>query len=235
MMCHHFYPFDVVLTNLTQALQLSSSSSFFSKLYMITTFLGIFGLPGKPEETRLEKDGEPLKHWKTLRESRYERGSRENVMWRPVDLDFWENYLSKQEYKALRRKRTEAPRSSVYDKFYPSKGHFCCRACGLELYAAAAKFDSKTGWPSFGEHVAGNVEAKDDSDYNSNFFMKRTEVRCRRCKSHLGHVFAEKNLQRLNRLQHYTERQCINGISIYYIEKSLSKRINSHATALPLK
>jgi peptide-methionine (R)-S-oxide reductase len=202
---------------------------------MSRTFLRLFATLGKNEEPRLEKDGEALKHWKTLRLSRYERGSRENVTWRPVDLDFWDNYLSKQEYKALRRKGTEAPRSSVYDKFYPSKGHFCCRACGLELYAAAAKFDSKTGWPSFGEHVAGNVEAKDDSDYKYDFFMKVTQVRCRRCKSHLGYVFAEKNVQRVNLLQHYTERQCINGISIYYIKKSLPKRTNSHATVLQLK
>jgi peptide-methionine (R)-S-oxide reductase len=198
---------------------------------MTATFLKIFALLGKTEDTRSEKDGEPLKHWMTLQNSRYERGSRENVMWRPVDLDFWENYLSKQEHRVLRDKCTEAPRSSVYNKFYPSKGHFCCRACGLELYAAAAKFDSKTGWPSFGEHVAGNVEAQESSD----FLVKRTEVRCRRCKSHLGHVFAERNVQRVNRLLHYTERQCINGISIHYIKKCLPKRADPHATILQLK
>jgi peptide methionine sulfoxide reductase MsrB len=64
--------------------------------------------------------------------------------------------------------------------------------------------------------------------------MKRTEVRCRRCKSHLGHVFAEKNPARVNRLQQYTERQCINGVSLYYIKKSLPKGMDPHATALAL-
>jgi peptide-methionine (R)-S-oxide reductase len=202
---------------------------------MTTILLKIFRLLGKTRETRFEKDGEPLEHWKMLEESSDKKtfgcGKEKGVTWKPLDRDFWENSLSKQEHKVLRGKGTEAPRSSVYDKFYPSKGHFCCRACGLDIYAAAAKFDSKTGWPSFGEHVAGNVEAKDDFHGG----MKRTEVRCRRCKSHLGHVFAERNLQRVNRLQHYTERQCINGISIYYINSSLSKGTNSHATALELK
>jgi peptide-methionine (R)-S-oxide reductase len=209
---------------------------------MTTILLKIFRLLGKTRETRFEKEGEPLEHWKMLEES-HSSSSNENisnndkaekrkkVVWKPVDRDFWESNLSKQEHKVLRGKGTEAPRSSVYDKFYPSRGYFCCRACGLELYAAGAKFDSKTGWPSFGEHVAGNVEAKDDFDGG----MKRTAVRCRRCESHLGHVFAEKNSQRVNRVQHYTERQCINGISIYYIKDSLPKGTDSHATALALK
>jgi peptide-methionine (R)-S-oxide reductase len=203
---------------------------------MTTILLKIYRLLGKTRETRFEKEGEPLEHWKMLEVSRYERNNssnyrnRKDVAWKPVDGDFWENNLSKQEHKVLRGKGTEAPRSSVYDNFYPSMGYFSCRACGLELYAAAAKFDSKTGWPSFGEHVAGNVEAKDESGIG----MKRTEVRCRRCKSHLGHVFAEKNSQRVNRLQHYNERQCINGISIYYIKDSLPKGTDSHATALTL-
>jgi peptide-methionine (R)-S-oxide reductase len=204
---------------------------------MSTILLKIFRLFGKTRETRFEKDGEPLEHWKMLQESHDEitdnNGEEKEkvVSWKPTDRDFWENNLSKQEHRVLRKKGTEAPRSSVYDKFYPAKGYFCCRACGLELYAAPAKFDSKTGWPSFGEHVAGNVEAKEDFDAG----MKRTEVRCRRCKSHLGHVFAEQNSQRVNRLQHYTERQCINGVSIYYIKDSLPKGTDSHATALALK
>jgi peptide-methionine (R)-S-oxide reductase len=202
---------------------------------MTTILLKIFRLFGKTRETRFEKDGEPLEHWKMLQESHEiaDNDDKEKVavVWKPTDRDFWENNLSKREHKVLRGKGTEAPRSSIYDKFYPSKGYFCCRACGLELYAAPAKFDSKTGWPSFGEHVAGNVEAKEDFDHG----MKRTEVRCRRCKSHLGHVFAEKNSQRVNRLQHYTERQCINGVSIYYIKDSLPEGTDSHATALALK
>jgi peptide-methionine (R)-S-oxide reductase len=123
----------------------------------------------------------------------------------------------------LIKKGTESPRSSTYDTFYPSKGHFCCRACGLELYAANAKFDSHTGRPSFGEHVAGNVEAKDDFDRA----LKVTDIRCRRCKSHLGHVFVEKNSQRVNRLEHFTERQCINGVAIFYIKDSLPKGTDS--------
>jgi peptide-methionine (R)-S-oxide reductase len=205
---------------------------------MTTILLTIFRLFGKTRETRFEKGGEPLEHWKMLQENHDEfpdkadnGGDQESVAWKATDRNFWENNLSKQEHKVLRAKGTEAPRSSVYDKFYPSKGYFCCRACGLELYAADAKFDSKTGWPSFGEHVQGNVEAKDEFNRG----MKQTEVRCRRCKSHLGHVFVEKNSQRVHRLQHYTERQCINGVSIYYIKDNLPKGTDSHATALSLK
>jgi peptide-methionine (R)-S-oxide reductase len=211
---------------------------------MSTILLKIFRLFGKTRETRFEKDGTPLEHWKMLEEHHDEfpdnssnngdGDKRENAVtcwWKPTDRDFWDNHLSKQEHKVLIKKGTEAPRSSAYDKFYPAKGHFCCRACGLELYAASAKFDSHTGWPSFGEHVAGNVEAKDDFDRG----LKLTELHCQRCKSHLGHVFVEKNAQRVNRLQHFTERQCINGVAIFYIKDSLPKGTDSHATAVTFK
>jgi peptide-methionine (R)-S-oxide reductase len=204
---------------------------------MSTFLLKIFRLLGRTRETRFEKDGTPLEHWKILQENHEEiplhhkDDDHKTVAWKPIDPDFWENHLSKQEHKVLREKGTESARSSVYDKFYPAKGFFSCRACGLELYAAQAKFDSGTGWPSFGEHVAANVEPKDDFDHG----MKRTELRCRRCKSHLGHVFAEKNSARVNRLQHYTERQCINGMSIYYMKTSLPDGMDPHATAFAVK
>lgn len=206
-----------------------------------TFLLKIFRCFGKTREPRYEKDGSPLEHWNMLRDS-HERVSNtednnkhENkeestaAVWKSVDPGFYENHLSKKEYRVLRCQGTEPPRSSAYDKFYPSStGHFACRACGLPLYAVASKFDSGTGWPSFGEHVAGNITTKTDYAHG----MRRTELVCRRCHSHLGHVFAEKNSQRVHRFRHYTERQCVNGISIYYIKTSLPEGTDTHATTL---
>lgn len=197
----------------------------------MATLLGkIRRLLGKTKEPRYETSGErPLKHWKTLRDAHTNDTTKSGaVVWKPVDIDFWENHLTGKELKVLRLQGTEPPRSSVYDKFYPATGYFACRACGLALYAARAKFDSGTGWPSFGEHIDNNVATAADYSHG----MQLTELKCRQCASHLGHVFLEKNSARVDRLQQFTERQCINGVSIYYVRGSLSKGTNAHATAI---
>ena len=136
--------------------------------------------------------------------------------------------MSTKEFTILRTKGTERPFSSIYDKFFPGKGYFACRACGLPLYSAASKFNSGTGWPSFGEHVKGNIIPKDDYSLR----VKRVELCCRRCRSHLGHVFAECNNQRLRPLKSFRERQCINGVCLRYIQEKLPEGSDSHATAL---
>lgn len=97
----------------------------------------------------------------------------------------WRSELSPDRYKVLRAKGTEAPFTGKYT-YNKDTGMYRCGACGAELFGSDAKFDSGTGWPSFTEPAStANVELKVDNS----LFMRRTEVLCARCGSHLGHVF----------------------------------------------
>ncbi len=99
--------------------------------------------------------------------------------------DQWRSELSPDRYKILREKGTEPPFTGAYTHSKES-GMYRCGACGAELFRADAKFDSGTGWPSFTEPaVAQNVTLEPDNS----LFMRRTEVKCAQCDSHLGHVF----------------------------------------------
>ena len=97
----------------------------------------------------------------------------------------WREELSPEEYHVLREKGTER---AVTGAYWDSKddGVYRCRACGQELFSSDTKFDSGTGWPSFYEPAAGEAV---DTEEDRSFFMRRTEVNCSRCGSHLGHVF----------------------------------------------
>lgn len=97
----------------------------------------------------------------------------------------WKKQLSPEAYHILREKGTEAPFSG---KYWNAKetGTYRCAACGQELFASQSKFDSGCGWPSFYEAVKdGKVTTAEDNSLG----MRRTEVLCSRCHSHLGHLF----------------------------------------------
>jgi peptide-methionine (R)-S-oxide reductase len=97
----------------------------------------------------------------------------------------WREELTPEQYDVLRRKGTEAPFTGKYVHNHDD-GMYHCAACDAPLFASDTKFDSGTGWPSFFEPaVAAAVELHRDRS----FLMTRTEVRCRRCGGHLGHVF----------------------------------------------
>ncbi len=96
----------------------------------------------------------------------------------------WRKLLSTAEYNILRQQGTEAPWTSALLKEH-RKGTFLCRGCALPLFASTTKFDSGTGWPSFWQPLPNAIETTTDRSW----IESRTEVHCRRCGGHLGHVF----------------------------------------------
>ena len=101
--------------------------------------------------------------------------------------DEWRQLLTAEQFRIIRQKGTERAFTGAYHDF-KGAGVFRCVGCGLDLFDAAAKFDSGTGWPSYTQPVAKDsvIELEDRS-----LGVLRTEVICRRCDAHLGHVFAD--------------------------------------------
>jgi len=98
----------------------------------------------------------------------------------------WRRVLSKPQYEVLRLHRTESPGSSPLNK-EKRNGTFSCAGCDLPLFSSQTKFDSDTGWPSFYAPLANAVGTSTDHI----LIVARTEVHCRRCGGHLGHVFED--------------------------------------------
>ncbi|KKT81252.1 MAG: peptide-methionine (R)-S-oxide reductase [Candidatus Yanofskybacteria bacterium RIFCSPHIGHO2_02_FULL_44_12b] len=116
----------------------------------------------------------------------------------------WKNKLTPEQYRVLRERGTEAPFTG---KYYSSKeiGVYRCAACGQELFSSETKFDSGTGWPSFTDPMnLKNIELKEDDSLG----MRRTEVLCKKCGSHLGHVFDDGPRDKGGK------RYCINSCSL---------------------
>ena len=98
----------------------------------------------------------------------------------------WRKQLTPQQYEILRKEGTERPYSSPLLKEH-RRGTFACAGCDLPLFASETKFESGTGWPSFYAPLANAVGERRDSTLG----MVRTEIHCRRCGGHLGHVFED--------------------------------------------
>ena len=120
--------------------------------------------------------------------------------------DEWKVELNPDEFQVLRKAGTERPFSSPFETD-TTKAVYSCRACGAELFRSDTKFDAHCGWPAFYEPLAEDrVEYIED---RSMFGHVRTEVRCARCGSHLGHVFEGEGFDTPT-----DQRYCINGIAL---------------------
>ena len=106
----------------------------------------------------------------------------EEVDWSKID---WRKRLTRLQYHIMREAGTERPfQNKFWDYFKP--GEYRCAGCGLPLFEADAKFDSECGWPSFDRTIAKDTVTLHE---DLKMLQPRTEIRCRRCEAHLGHVF----------------------------------------------
>lgn len=121
--------------------------------------------------------------------------------------EIWRNRLSAEQYRVLREKGTERPFSGKYLN-NKADGTYVCGACGNPIFASSSKFDSGSGWPSFDRAIPGSVKLTEDNSHG----MKRIEVSCAKCGSHLGHVFPDGPTETGNRF-------CINSVSMDFKAK----------------
>lgn len=124
-----------------------------------------------------------------------------------TDAEWW-NILTPAQFDVLRREATEPPGSSPLLGEH-REGIFACAGCELPLFGSETKYDSGTGWPSFWKPIEGAIGTRSDKK----LWLERTEVHCRRCGGHLGHVFKDGPPPT-------GLRYCINGLALKFVPKT---------------
>ena len=124
--------------------------------------------------------------------------------------DEWKKILTPEQFQVLRKHGTERAGTSALDKKY-DPGTYDCAACDLPVYSSETKFNSGTGWPSFWKPLDNAIATSVDKGY----FTTRTEVHCRRCGGHLGHVFDDGP-------KPTGLRYCMNGVAMKFVPKAAS-------------
>lgn len=122
----------------------------------------------------------------------------------------WQETLTPEQFRVLRKHGTERAGTSPLDKVY-DQGTYVCAGCGQPLFSSDTKFNSGTGWPSFYAPLENGVETTIDRS----LFMTRTEVHCSRCGGHLGHVFNDGP-------KPTGQRYCMNGVSLEFMPQDQS-------------
>jgi peptide-methionine (R)-S-oxide reductase len=117
----------------------------------------------------------------------------------------WRAILTNAEYEVMRKEDTEPPFSSPLND-ETRHGIYRCRGCYLPLYASETKYDSGTGWPSFHSSLPDAIGTREERRF---IFQVRTEGHCRRCGSHLGHVFDDGP-------EPTSKRHCLNGVALVF-------------------
>ncbi len=123
----------------------------------------------------------------------------------------WRKLLTAQQFSVMRQEGTERPWTSALLN-EKRDGAYHCAACDLPLYASKDKYDSRTGWPSFTRPIAENAVG---TKIDRKLFMARTEVHCRRCGGHLGHIFNDGP-------RPTGKRHCINGVALKFVAANTS-------------
>ena len=124
----------------------------------------------------------------------------------------WKEILTPEEYYILRQKGTDRAGNGGYTKHF-EKGTYVCAACETQLFESNSKYESHCGWPSFDDSIPGTVEFTTDSTLG----MSRTEITCKACEGHLGHVFNDGPRETTG------QRYCVNTTSIKFVKSEGEK------------
>jgi methionine-R-sulfoxide reductase len=193
------------------------SVSHMSKMLSLVALVGLFAAIVHAQEPAAEDKtakAEVKKSAVAAKESTEEEAVEdpEKVDWSQVD---WRKKLTRLQYHIMREAGTERPfRNEFWDFFKP--GQYRCAGCGAPLFESDAKFDSECGWPSFDQTISDKAITE---HVDLKMLQPRTEIRCRRCEAHLGHVFNDGPTDT-------GLRYCLNSAAMKFVsEKELIKQL----------